>query len=136
MAFDKMVEKAAFAPRRFGLAPKTVDIFPTEAVSWRHLAESHLAESHLADSHLAESHLAKRNLAESHLAESSLAESHLAKSHLAESHWTSVTLRHLAECQPLSFGHLNKLPFSQLLITLFIGQTDRMFESIDVRITV
>ena len=33
MAFDKMVEKAAFAPRRFGLAPKTVDIFPTEAVS-------------------------------------------------------------------------------------------------------
>jgi Ca2+-binding EF-hand superfamily protein len=31
MAFDKMVEKAAFAPRRFGLAPKTVDIFPTEA---------------------------------------------------------------------------------------------------------
>jgi hypothetical protein len=33
MAFDKMVEKAAFAPRRFGLAPLTSDLFPTEAVS-------------------------------------------------------------------------------------------------------
>ena len=32
LAFDKMVEKAAFAPRRFGLAPKTSDLFPTEAV--------------------------------------------------------------------------------------------------------
>jgi hypothetical protein len=31
MAFDKMVEKAAFAARRFGLAPKSADIFPTEA---------------------------------------------------------------------------------------------------------
>ena len=32
LAFDKMVEKAAFAPRRLGLAPKTSDRFPTEAV--------------------------------------------------------------------------------------------------------
>jgi hypothetical protein len=28
-----MVEKAAFAPRRFGLAPQTNDLFPTETVS-------------------------------------------------------------------------------------------------------
>jgi hypothetical protein len=31
MAFDRMIEKAAYAPRRFGLAPKSADIFPTEA---------------------------------------------------------------------------------------------------------
>ena len=28
-----MVEKAAYAPRRFGLAPQSADLFPTEAVS-------------------------------------------------------------------------------------------------------
>jgi hypothetical protein len=32
LAFDKMVEMAAFAPRRFGLAPKTTELFPNEAV--------------------------------------------------------------------------------------------------------
>jgi hypothetical protein len=32
MAFDKMIEAAANAPRRFGLAPKTNDLFKTHAV--------------------------------------------------------------------------------------------------------
>ena len=32
-AFDKMIEDAAAAPRRFGLAPKTEELFPNEAVS-------------------------------------------------------------------------------------------------------
>jgi len=31
MAFDKMIEDAAAAPRRFGLAPKTSDLFKTDA---------------------------------------------------------------------------------------------------------
>ena len=35
VAFDKMIEAAAAAPRRYGLAPKTSDLFPTEAVSTR-----------------------------------------------------------------------------------------------------
>jgi hypothetical protein len=33
MAFDKMIEAAAEAPRRFGLAPKTSDLFSSPAVS-------------------------------------------------------------------------------------------------------
>ena len=32
-AFDKMIEMAAATPRKFGLAPKTSEIFATEAVS-------------------------------------------------------------------------------------------------------
>ena len=32
-AFDKMIEVAAAAPRRFGLAPKTSDLFKTDAVN-------------------------------------------------------------------------------------------------------
>ena len=32
IAFDKMIEAAANAPRRFGLAPKTSDLFPTPMV--------------------------------------------------------------------------------------------------------
>jgi hypothetical protein len=32
-AFDKMIEAAAAAPRRFGLAPKTSDLFKSDAVS-------------------------------------------------------------------------------------------------------
>ena len=32
-AFDKMIEDAAAAPRRFGLAPRTEELFPNEAVS-------------------------------------------------------------------------------------------------------
>ena len=34
-AFDKMIETAAATPRKFGLAPKTSEIFSTEAVSFR-----------------------------------------------------------------------------------------------------
>jgi hypothetical protein len=30
VAFDHMIEAAAFAPRRFGLAPNSADLFPTE----------------------------------------------------------------------------------------------------------
>ena len=33
IAFDKMIEAAANAPRRFGLAPKTSDLFPTAMVT-------------------------------------------------------------------------------------------------------
>ena len=33
IAFDKMIEAAANAPRRFGLAPKTSDLFPTPMVT-------------------------------------------------------------------------------------------------------
>jgi hypothetical protein len=33
-AFDKMIETAAATPRKFGLAPKTSEIFATEAVSY------------------------------------------------------------------------------------------------------
>ncbi len=32
-AFDKMVEAAAKAPRKFGLAPKSSEAFKTDAVS-------------------------------------------------------------------------------------------------------
>jgi hypothetical protein len=32
MAFDKMIEAAAAAPRRFGLAPKTSDLFASPMV--------------------------------------------------------------------------------------------------------
>ena len=34
VAFDKMVEAAAKAPRALGLAPKTKDIFPTDEVNF------------------------------------------------------------------------------------------------------
>ena len=33
VAFDLMIEDAATAPRRFGLAPKTSDLYQTDAVS-------------------------------------------------------------------------------------------------------
>ena len=33
MAFDKMIEAAASAPRRYGLAPKSSEMFPTHMVS-------------------------------------------------------------------------------------------------------
>jgi hypothetical protein len=39
VAFDKMVEAAARAPRALGLAPKTKDIFPTDAVRLSKRAE-------------------------------------------------------------------------------------------------
>jgi hypothetical protein len=32
MAFDKMIEAAASAPRRYGLAPKSSEMFPTHMV--------------------------------------------------------------------------------------------------------
>ncbi len=32
MAFDKMIETAAKAPRRFGLAPKSAEMFPSDSV--------------------------------------------------------------------------------------------------------
>ena len=32
-AFDRMIEAAAAAPRRFGLAPRTEEMFPNEMVN-------------------------------------------------------------------------------------------------------
>jgi hypothetical protein len=37
MAFDRMIEAAADAPRRFGLAPKSSDMFSTDYVSFTYI---------------------------------------------------------------------------------------------------